>query len=193
MSTACRSSRSRRPLCFQLGTVTPFLGFWVRLCVQRSQHPRENRSEEERTGVPCRAPKSAVPGLLHFQKTIFSTLENDPLFASSREGDLPREKYQELSFLRLKRVLEYEFLSMAQMLESPIKALVLLNCLGMYDWSLATKMFLHLAVSGWSGTGAQRLLPRSPRCSQAAPGQGWRGEGCQAQSSVWWRLVFACF
>lgn len=120
-------------------------------------------------------------------------MENDPLFASSREGDLPREKYQELSFLRLKRVLEYEFLSMAQMLESPIKALVLLNCLGMYDWSLATKMFLHLAVSGWSGTGAQRLLPRSPRCSQAAPGQGWRGEGCQAQSAVWWRLVFACF
>nr|KAF6430629.1 acyl-CoA oxidase 3, pristanoyl [Rousettus aegyptiacus] len=86
--------------------------------------------------------------VLRLKKTIFSTLENDPLFASSREGDLPREKYQELSFLRLKRVLEYEFLSMAQMLESPIKALVLLNCLGMYDWSLATKMFLHLAVFG---------------------------------------------
>lgn len=86
--------------------------------------------------------------VLRLKKTIFSTLENDPLFALSREGDLPREKYQELSFLRLKRVLEYEFLSMAQMFESPIKALVLINCLGMYDWSLATKMFLHLAIFG---------------------------------------------
>lgn len=101
-------------------------------------------------------------------------MENDPLFASSREGDLPREKYQELSFLRLKRVLEYEFLSMAQMLESPIKALVLLNCLGMYDWSLATKMFLHLAVSGWSGTGRNacfHVLPDAPRPPRARAGE----------------------
>lgn len=105
------------------------------------------------------------------QKTIFSALENDPLFAPPRGGDLPMEKYRELNFLRLKRVLEYDFLSMTKMLESPLKALALMSCLGMYDWSLAVKILLHTVVSGWHGTGGvgdKRRLPCSPRRLQAA-------------------------
>ncbi|GAB1289582.1 Peroxisomal acyl-coenzyme A oxidase 3 [Apodemus speciosus] len=85
---------------------------------------------------------------LHFKKTIFSALENDPLFARSYGADLPLEKLRELNFLRCKRVFEYGFFKVEDLLKNPLKILVLLNCLGMYDWSLANKCVLHMLVFG---------------------------------------------
>ncbi|XP_064142260.1 peroxisomal acyl-coenzyme A oxidase 3 isoform X3 [Loxodonta africana] len=84
--------------------------------------------------------------MLRFKRTIFSALENDPLFAQHRGADLPLEKYRELTFLRCKRVFEYDFLSAEDMLQTPLKILAIIHCLGMYDWSLATKYFLHTLV-----------------------------------------------
>lgn len=86
--------------------------------------------------------------ILDFKKTIFSTLENDPLFARSSGADLPLEKQRELNFLRCKRVFEYGFFNVEDMLKNPLKILVLMNCLGMYDWSLANKCVLHMLVFG---------------------------------------------
>lgn len=80
--------------------------------------------------------------VIHFKKTIFSTLENDPLFARSYGADLPLEKLRELNFLRCKRVFEYGFFKVEELLKNPLKILVLINCLGMYDWSLANKCVL---------------------------------------------------
>ncbi|ELK06544.1 Peroxisomal acyl-coenzyme A oxidase 3 [Pteropus alecto] len=96
--------------------------------------------------------------VLRLKKTIFSALENDPLFAPPREGNLPMEKYRELNFLRLKRVLEHDFLRVAELLESPLKALALISCLGMYDWSLAIKLFLHTVVFAFAiySSGSER-------------------------------------
>lgn len=86
--------------------------------------------------------------VLDFKKTIFSTLENDPLFAREFGADLPLEKERELNFLRCKRVFEYGFFNAEDMLKNPLKILVLMNCLGMYDWSLANKCVLHMLVFG---------------------------------------------
>uniref|UniRef100_A0ABK0M2J7 Acyl-coenzyme A oxidase n=1 Tax=Rattus norvegicus TaxID=10116 RepID=A0ABK0M2J7_RAT len=86
--------------------------------------------------------------VLDFKKTIFSTLENDPLFARPFGADLPLEKERELNFLRCKRVFEYGFFNAEDMLKNPLKILVLMNCLGMYDWSLANKCVLHMLVFG---------------------------------------------
>nr|XP_026251116.1 peroxisomal acyl-coenzyme A oxidase 3 isoform X2 [Urocitellus parryii] len=86
--------------------------------------------------------------VVRFKKTIFSALEKDPLFARSRGADLPLEKYRELSFLQCKRVLEYGFFSVEDLAASPLRVWALIHCLGMYDWSLATKCFLHLLVFG---------------------------------------------
>ncbi|XP_008066133.1 peroxisomal acyl-coenzyme A oxidase 3 [Carlito syrichta] len=86
--------------------------------------------------------------LLRFKKTIFSTLENDPLFARSRGAGLSLDKYRELNFLRCKRIFEYDFLDIEDILKNPLKVSTLIHCLGMYDWSLATKYFLHMLVFG---------------------------------------------
>ncbi|XP_076992412.1 peroxisomal acyl-coenzyme A oxidase 3 [Tamandua tetradactyla] len=81
--------------------------------------------------------------MLRFKQNIFSALEKDPLFARSRGADMSVEKYQELNFLRCKRVFEYDFLSLEETLRAPLKVRALICCLGAYDWSLASKYFLH--------------------------------------------------
>ncbi|XP_053560151.1 peroxisomal acyl-coenzyme A oxidase 3 [Bombina bombina] len=84
--------------------------------------------------------------LIIFKKKIFSTLENDPLFYRHPGADLPLEKYRELTFLRCKKIFEYDFLTVDAIMEQPQKILVLINCLGMYDWSLGAKYFLNTQV-----------------------------------------------
>ncbi|ELW62782.1 Peroxisomal acyl-coenzyme A oxidase 3 [Tupaia chinensis] len=81
---------------------------------------------------------------LRFKKSIFSALEKDPLFARTHGAELSMEKYRELTFLRCKRVMEYDFLSVREMFKSPLKTVALIHCLGMYDWSLAAKYLLHV-------------------------------------------------
>ncbi|XP_058526378.1 peroxisomal acyl-coenzyme A oxidase 3 [Ochotona princeps] len=98
--------------------------------------------------------------ILSFKKTIFSTLEKDPLFARSPGASPALEKYRELTFLWCRRVFEYDFLDMHDALKSPLKVLVLVHSLGMYDWSLASKFLLHVLVFGSAiySSGSERHL-----------------------------------
>ncbi|ELR45271.1 Peroxisomal acyl-coenzyme A oxidase 3, partial [Bos mutus] len=102
---------------------------------------------------------------LRFKKAIFSALENDPLFAHPRGSRLSVEKYQELNFLRCKRVFEYDFLPVGDMLDSLPRVLALIECLGMYDWSLAVKFFLHVLTFGSAiySSGSERHLKYLPK------------------------------
>ncbi|XP_026555789.1 peroxisomal acyl-coenzyme A oxidase 3 isoform X2 [Pseudonaja textilis] len=84
--------------------------------------------------------------LLRFKHKIFSALENDPLFARVPGEELPLERYRELTFLRCRKLFEYDFLILEEILANPLKVLVLINCLGMYDWSLGTKYLLNYQV-----------------------------------------------
>lgn len=86
--------------------------------------------------------------VVEFKETIFKTLENDPLFARSPGTDLPLDKQRELNFLRCKRIFEYDFFCVDELLKNFMKVPVLLNSLGMYDWSLAAKCVLHVLVFG---------------------------------------------
>ncbi|XP_021793982.1 peroxisomal acyl-coenzyme A oxidase 3 isoform X3 [Papio anubis] len=98
--------------------------------------------------------------MLRFKKTIFSALENDPLFARSPGADLSLDRYRELNFLRCKRIFEYDFLSVEDMFKSPLKVPALIQCLGMYDSSLAAKYLLHTLVFGSAvySSGSERHL-----------------------------------
>lgn len=102
---------------------------------------------------------------LRFKNTVFSALENDPLFSPPRGGGLPVEKYQEVNFLRCKRVLEYSFLRGEDLLWSPQRITSLLHCLGAYDWSLANMLILHLLSFGSLiyTSGSERHLKYIPK------------------------------
>ncbi|CAI9172323.1 unnamed protein product [Rangifer tarandus platyrhynchus] len=103
--------------------------------------------------------------ILRYKKTIFSALENDPLFAHHHGSQLSVEKYQELNFLRCKRIFEYDFLPMGDMLGSLPKVLALIECLSMYDCCLASKFFLNVLTFGFAiySSGSEqhfRYLPK---------------------------------
>ncbi|NXG89298.1 ACOX3 oxidase, partial [Stercorarius parasiticus] len=85
--------------------------------------------------------------IIQLKNIIFSALESDPLFAHHPGEDLCREKYQELTFLRCKRLFEYDFLSRQEILENPLKIFNMVICIGMYDWSPCLQYFLHCGVS----------------------------------------------
>ncbi|XP_066135047.1 peroxisomal acyl-coenzyme A oxidase 3 isoform X2 [Saccopteryx bilineata] len=103
--------------------------------------------------------------MLRFKKTIFSALESDPLFACPAGRHLPMEKYREVNFLRCRRLFEYDFLRMDDVLQNPLKVLALVSCLGMYDWSLCIKAFLHVFVFGLAifNSGSERHLKYIPK------------------------------
>lgn len=102
--------------------------------------------------------------MLRLKKSIFSALESDPLFARPGRG-LPAEQLRELTFLRCRRILQLNFLRMDALLRSPLQLLALVTCLGMYDWSLATKAFLHAFVFGSAiyNSGSERHFKYIPK------------------------------
>ncbi|XP_010708796.1 peroxisomal acyl-coenzyme A oxidase 3 isoform X1 [Meleagris gallopavo] len=86
--------------------------------------------------------------IIRLKNRIFSALESDPFFARHPGEELSREKYQELTFLRCKRLFEYDFLTQQEIMENPLKILNLVICIGMYDWSPCLQFFLHCGVFG---------------------------------------------
>uniref|UniRef100_A0A3Q1F480 Acyl-coenzyme A oxidase n=1 Tax=Acanthochromis polyacanthus TaxID=80966 RepID=A0A3Q1F480_9TELE len=86
--------------------------------------------------------------ILLFKQHVFTTLENDPLFARQPGEDIPIEKKRELTFLRVKQLFRYNFLTEEETMANPSKSLALIDCLGMYDWAMHAKYFLSLGMFG---------------------------------------------
>lgn len=102
--------------------------------------------------------------VLRLKKSIFSALECDPLFARPGRG-LSVDKLRELTFLRCRRVFQLDCLRTDTLLQSPPRILALVTSLGMYDWSLATKAFLHVFVFGSAifNSGSERHFKYIPK------------------------------
>ncbi|KFQ67161.1 Peroxisomal acyl-coenzyme A oxidase 3, partial [Phaethon lepturus] len=81
--------------------------------------------------------------IIQLKNRIFSALESDPVFAHHPGEDLCHEKYQELTFLRCRRLFEYDFLTQQEIIENPLKIFNMVICIGMYDWSPCLQYFLH--------------------------------------------------
>ncbi|KAK2852119.1 hypothetical protein Q5P01_008395 [Channa striata] len=83
-----------------------------------------------------------------FKQHVFKTLGNDPLFARQPGEDIPIEKMRELTFLRVKQLFRYNFLTKEEAMANPWKFMVLNDCLGMYDWAMAAKFSLNKGMFG---------------------------------------------
>uniref|UniRef100_A0A8C5BQS7 Acyl-coenzyme A oxidase n=1 Tax=Gadus morhua TaxID=8049 RepID=A0A8C5BQS7_GADMO len=82
--------------------------------------------------------------LLELKRLIFTTLENDPVFARQAGEDLSVEKKRELTFRRVKQLFRYNFVDEEKMMENPYMMCVFSDCLSMYDPAvLLNKHFLH--------------------------------------------------
>ncbi|GAA6230986.1 peroxisomal acyl-coenzyme A oxidase 3 isoform X1 [Lates japonicus] len=86
--------------------------------------------------------------VLAFKQHVFKTLENDPLFARQPGEDIPVEKMRELTFLRVKQLFRYDFITKEETMANPWKTVVLSDCLGMYDWAMSAKFFLNKGMFG---------------------------------------------
>ncbi|XP_060044502.1 peroxisomal acyl-coenzyme A oxidase 3 isoform X2 [Erinaceus europaeus] len=102
--------------------------------------------------------------MLRFKKRIFDALERDPLFAGPR-AHLPLERHRALSFRRCRRLLELDLLRPSGIMAQPLRAVVLMQCLGMFDWSLTAKFFLNAMTfsSTISILGSKRHLHYIPK------------------------------
>lgn len=81
--------------------------------------------------------------ILAFKQKVFQVLENDPLFARQPGEDIPMAKMRELTFLRVKQLFRYDFLTKDEAMANPWIGLALVDCLGMYDWAMAVKFSLN--------------------------------------------------
>ncbi|KAI3376693.1 hypothetical protein L3Q82_017120 [Scortum barcoo] len=86
--------------------------------------------------------------IVAFKQHVFKTLENDPLFARRPGEDIPIEKMRELTFLRVKQLFRYDFLTKEESMANPWKTVVFSNCIGMYDWACSAKFFLNKGMFG---------------------------------------------
>lgn len=98
--------------------------------------------------------------VIKFRNRIFRTLENDPLFQRSPVEELTREQKREITFKRLKRLMEYNLLPDDEFIQNPLLTQQLYNALGQYDWSLSAKQFLarEFVTISLRGAGSSRHL-----------------------------------
>ncbi|XP_076344547.1 peroxisomal acyl-coenzyme A oxidase 3-like [Tachypleus tridentatus] len=92
---------------------------------------------------------------------VWKALEADPLFAHTPTEELSREKFRQLCFRRMKRLLEYEFYTQEEFMLNPHLAHAAFLAVGMYDWSLAVKKFLAFEFFGASLRGQGTKKHRS--------------------------------
>ena len=84
--------------------------------------------------------------VIQYKQSVWSTLIKDPLFSSST-AELSVDQKRELTFKRLKRLVEYDFLPDNELFEHPERAIALTGALVVFDPSLLVSHRLHYQVS----------------------------------------------
>ena len=83
--------------------------------------------------------------IVQFRKQVWDTLAKDPLFSDPNK-ELTLHEKRELSFMRLKRLIEYEFLTDEDILACPIKpsaflaAILPLDTSAIISWQLSNEV-----------------------------------------------------
>lgn len=77
-----------------------------------------------------------------FKQKVWNILEQDPLFNRKPWEEFTRDDYRKLTFLRMRKLIEYDFLNEEDFISNPNLAPAVSQCIGQIDWSLAMKKFM---------------------------------------------------
>lgn len=77
-----------------------------------------------------------------FKAKVWKILERDSLFNRAPWEELTRQEFRKLTFMRIHKLIEYDFLNEEDFIENPSLAPAVSQCIGQIDWSLAMKKFM---------------------------------------------------
>lgn len=84
--------------------------------------------------------------VVRFQYNMWKTMEKDPLFDRTNDWKLSMDERRRVTMKRCKRISEYNFLTDNDVMARPLLVQVFGDALGMYDWSLSTKVTLNVSM-----------------------------------------------
>lgn len=95
-----------------------------------------------------------------FKAKVWNVLEKDPLFNRKPWEELTRDEYRKLTFLRIRRLIEFDFLNEEDFIMNPNLAPAVSQCIGQIDWSLAMKKFMshEYFIASTRGAGSQQQI-----------------------------------
>ena len=94
---------------------------------------------------------------IYLQNKIWTTFEQDPIFSQSMVTESLEEQRRK-TFLRVKRLFEYDMVNDSTVFVNPMKHKIFTDCLGMYDWALMAKYQLTVEFTAVNieSTGSSR-------------------------------------
>lgn len=95
-----------------------------------------------------------------FKAKVWEVLEKDSLFNRVPWEELTRDEYRKLTFLRIRRLIEFDFLNEEDFIMSPNLAPAVSQCIGQIDWSLAMKKFMshEYFIASTRGAGSEQQI-----------------------------------
>lgn len=95
-----------------------------------------------------------------FKAKVWQILEKDPLFNRKPWEELERDEFRKLTFQRMSRLIEYDFLNEEDFIMNPNLAPAVSQCIGQIDWSLAMKKFMshEYFIASTRGAGSQQQI-----------------------------------
>jgi len=95
-----------------------------------------------------------------FKAKVWQVLEKDPLFNRKPWEELTRDEYRKLTFLRIRKLIEYDFLNEEDFIMNPNLAPAVSQCIGQIDWSLAMKKFMshEYFIASTRGAGSKQQI-----------------------------------
>jgi len=95
-----------------------------------------------------------------FKAKVWNILEKDPLFNRPAWEEMSRDDYRKLTFLRIRRLIEFDFVNEEDFILNPNLAPAVSQCIGQLDWSLAMKKFMshEYFIASTRGAGSQEQI-----------------------------------
>jgi len=79
---------------------------------------------------------------IRFKAYVWRKLAQDPLFSRDPWQEIDRMEARRITFLRMKKLIEYEFITEEEFLSNPMLANAVGQITGQFDWALCSKKFL---------------------------------------------------